>query len=769
MEIEVAIPTPLDQTFTYESGADVPPGSRVLVPFGGRSVVGVSLGPAQAPQEKRSFKLKGVKEVIDSTPVYSPVILEIARWMSRYYMRPLGEVLRAMLPASSKKVVKRNYQLTEKGKELLSSQSAHADAQKLIALFGKRSELTQATLRKKLKTMAAEGVLDAKDVEATLRRRGFIRLAQAAQQKARGPRRVAATSQEQVKAESLVAQRPLVLTPSQGRIFDAIAEQGIYTAPEKPFLLWGLTGSGKTEIYLQLIAALDEQGEDCDSQTLVMVPEISLTPQMTRVFADRFPGSVAVVHSGMNDSDRWSELERIRQGKARILIGPRSAVFGPFKNLKLLIVDEEHDSSYKQATGLTYNGRDVAVLRGKLEKACVVLGSATPSLESYHNAKLGKYELLTLPERVSGRALPEVTLIPSKPAYAKGDIVGKSGIPQSVVSLPISDTVLQELEANLASGQQAIVLLNRRGYAFYLFSLNEKKAVSCPSCSVSLTMHRNSTQLRCHYCDHKTTTSAIVAANPTDEFIAVGYGSEKVETFLKQRLPLARIKRVDSDTVARKDVLPETLGEFRAGKLDILVGTQILAKGHDFPNVTLIVILEVDQLLDLPDFRAGEKTFQLIVQASGRAGRAEHPGRVLVQTGRGEHPVVKAGLQQDFLLFAGRELEFRKNYRYPPYVRMIAVEMNSTDRRELGQFCERIERWLSEIAKRHPTLPQNVKVSGPAVPPIEMIRGRTRRSLLFSSADSKPLHFIVQQFQIAFAKVPGDIRVKVDVDPQSLI
>lgn len=768
MELEVAIPTPVYQTFTYQSLEPIRPGTRVLVPFGGRKMVGVVLGEPELRQGERTYDLKSVAQVLDDIPVYSDVILQIARWLSEYYLYPIGEVLRTMLPAGSEIIRVKRYSLSKKGKKA-KDQSDLA----LSLLFDKKDFLNDATLKNKIKRLINKGELPRNLSVKGLVDAGLLRLEKSTLVKAR-----ALVQEGTAKTLDLnfADQQSLKLTALQQSVFETIVSKALNSLSPQPVLLRGVTGSGKTEVYLQLIAETNRQGvlkDGVPPQALVLVPEISLTPQMTRVFEVRFPGRVAVVHSAMADQERWQQMERIRTGDALILIGPRSAVFGPFTNLKLIIVDEEHDSSYKQGTGLTYNGRDVAILRAKLEGAAVLLGSATPSMETYYNAVSGKYLLCEMPDRVTGRALPKVKVVASKPGFTQGTILteGKRITPghESNHQVPIEESILEALVENHAAGLQSIVLVNRRGHAYYLFSLNDKASVRCPNCSISLTLHYASTVLHCHYCDYRTTTDEVLRKNPDDQFLAVGYGSEKVEDYLRFKVPGARVERLDSDVAAKRGMLNQTLNQFRSGEIDILVGTQILAKGHDFPRVTLICLLDIDQTLDLPDFRAGERTFQLAVQAAGRAGRAEIAGQVLVQTSRADHPVIRSALEQDYLDFAGRELELRQLGNYPPFSRMIAFEFSSSDRRELSQVCDRMERWLGEFAKRHPEYPRQVRVLGPAVPAIEMIRNRHRRTLIMSGKNRQFLWGLAKNFLVVFGKLGGDLRVKVDVDPQSMM
>jgi len=755
---DVSVPSPLHQTFTYKAEGSIAKGVRVKVPFGPRKVVGVVLGQHLSPPQPSEFVIKDIHEVIDQTPIYSSVMLELATWMSSYYIHPLGEVLRAMLPASQKRTHKRQVHLTDFGMEARDNPT-HPHHEHVKKIFGTNKNIVSQALAKSRITVFPELSL------AKLTKLGLITLKNIHDASAR------VTSQESprstTEAYSSSSSVP-VLTPAQAQIKDRITES-FHSPTSKVFLLHGVTGAGKTEVYLQSITELLSSVET--SQALVLVPEISLTPQMTQAFASRFPGLVAVVHSGLSDQERWAELSRIRNGDAKILIGPRSAVFGPFQNLKLLIVDEEHDMSYKQSSGLMYHGRDIAVLRGKLEKATVILGSATPSLESMHNAMRGRYELLELKQRVTGRPLPQIGLItPSHPKRAT-ELLARTikGHDHGSDQVFIDPEVQSALRQNFAAGHQSIVLVNRRGYAYYLLSLEDQKPVQCPNCSISMTLHKRSTMLRCHYCDYQASVEHVIAGRSLDSFITVGYGSQKAEEALAKIVPEANIARLDSDIITQRDILPATLAKFRGGEIDILVGTQILAKGHDFPNVTLIVILEVDQLLGLPDFRAGERTFQLIVQAAGRAGRANLPGHVLIQAVRATHPVVMAAVDQDFDTFLKRELEFRRQHAYPPFTRAIAIEFTSPDIPLLSDLTHRIEQWFESLIQLKPALMASIRVLGPSVPAIETIRGRHRRMLLLSSHEVEHLRQVTKQFLNSFQKLPSKVRMTVDVDPQSLI
>ena len=769
VELQIAVATPLHQTFTYLHGEPLAPGVRVLVPFGSRpNTLGVVVdSQPPAPDRKqvpKNFKLKAIKEVLDQEPVYSPVLLKLAQWMSQYYMHPLGEVLKTMLPASSKKTTKTTYELTDKG-----SRAPEDEELRPSELFARKKTLSQATLKKKLKDRA----FDATTIDEILKKwlkKNWIDLAKEKSIKARQT-----TGDREVKDPRSKIRSDLFrsLNNHQQTAVTAIIQDGLNINDPKerrPFLLFGVTGSGKTEVFLNVIRETIERSCNTDApvaQTLVLVPEISLTPQMTRIFEERFPGLVAVVHSAMDEDDRWHELDRVRRGEALILIGPRSAVFGPFANLKLLIVDEEHDASYKQGSGLLYNARDIAVVRAGLENATLVLGSATPSMESWHNAAISKYHRLEMPERASTKPLPEVETVTGKPAFKAVSFLGSDA--SSDGDSPFADEIIQALQENLNKGQQSIVLVNRRGYAYYLLCVEDRKAFGCPQCSISLSVHGKRKNLRCHYCDYTTTIQKVLDKNPDKTWAIVGYGSQKAEDHLRKALPTARMARLDSDTVQDPHVLPETLGKFRNGEIDILVGTQILAKGHDFPNVTLIAMLEVDQLLGLPDFRGGERTFQLLVQAAGRSGRGTLPGKVIVQSLRARHPVVQAALKQDFPTFAAEELAFRRAMGYPPFGRLILFEFNGPDAGKLDRWCHDLENQLIHFFDQKPELAQAVKVLGPAPAPIEIIRGRSRRTMMILSESLQHCRTVANALMHFTAKPPADIRVKIDVDPQSTL
>jgi len=770
VELQVAVATPLYKIFTYSHSEPLAPGVRVLVPFGaspktlGVIVDGANPPSLQTPKDERSFKLKPITKVLDQEPVYSQTLLRLAQWLATYYMHPLGEVLRTMLPASAKKSTKLTFELTDAG-----SRAPDDDDLRPGSLFARKKTITHATLKKKL----VERGLSASQIDDLLKSWSKKKWIEPYREKSIRTREHLSQTQKSETAPSIQSDLFRELNHHQQLAVSKIITDGLSQqnqALRKPFLIFGVTGSGKTEVFLSAIKSVLEQPlgpKDLQAQALVLVPEISLTPQMTRIFEERFPGKVAVVHSAMDDNERWLELERIRRGEASVLIGPRSAVFGPFANLKLIIVDEEHDGSYKQGSGLLYNARDVAVVRASMEHATIVLGSATPSMESWQNALSGKYHLIEMPERASSKPLPDVETVAAKPAFKAVSFL--QGRPDEPESTPFSDEIIKALQENVQNGQQSIVLVNRRGYAYYLLCVDDRKAFGCPRCSISLSVHGQRKTLRCHYCDYRTTIQQVLADHPDKTWAVVGYGSQKAEDQLKKALPTARMARLDSDTVQDPHVLPEVLAKFRNREIDILVGTQILAKGHDFPNVTLIALLEIDQLLGLPDFRGGERTFQLLVQAAGRSGRGELPGKVIVQSLRAKHPVVQAALKQDFTAFALEELEFRRAMGYPPYGRLILFEFNGPDPIKLDRWCHELETMISQIFDQQPDLARSVKVLGPAPAPIETIRGRSRRTLMVLSESMQNCRAVAGMIFKYSDKAPNEIRTKIDVDPQSTL
>ena len=745
----MAVPCPVFGPLTYTSDHEIARGVRVLVPLGKRQVVGVALGNSEQSEDlgfedkklqKKSFILKDIAAVIDHEPIFSEVLLKMGQWMASYYHQPLGEVFKAMLPASK-----------VRGRKPSPDEAAEPP-----------SPLEQEGLQVKKQR---------KKTSAPPWRVFPLRSS---------PAEFCTGEQEQ---PGLTTQAPPAppLTEEQATALRAISELSFAQQEDapKPFLLHGVTGSGKTEVYLQAIADLHrrewfEAGSlGGKPQVLVLVPEISLTPQMTQVFTRRFPGETAVVHSGLSDKNRWEQLSAIYTGQASILIGPRSAVFAPFHSLRLLIVDEEHDGSYKQASNPPYQGRDMAIVRAKLEKAAIILGSATPSLESFANAQAGRYHLLNLSQRVYKQAMPHIHLVAQANKRAglllgpsqEGRVTSDDLDPGEV----FAPEVIAAIAETLQQGEQGMIIVNRRGFAPFLLDLSRGEAMQCPHCSISLTFHSTRGLARCHYCDFSQSIAQLSAQHAGSKICAVGHGSQKVELLRAKLFPAARIVRCDSDSVAAGKNLGGILDDFRAHNIDLLVGTQLLAKGHDFPNVTLMVLLEIDGMLNLPDFRAGERTFQLLVQAAGRAGRAEKPGRVLVQTQQAESRVIQAALQHNYRLFAEGELAFRQRFHYPPSSKLALIELSSSREIEVAAAAATISSWLKQLAAKEPPLFQQLRILGPAIPAIAKVRQNFRRTLVLIAVNSSSLHGFIRRYLAQFPRQGSQVRQHLDIDPQNLL
>ncbi|MFQ3651562.1 MAG: primosomal protein N' [Gemmataceae bacterium] len=734
---EVVFDRPLDQTFTYGVPADLAPrlavGTRLQVPFGrgNRSVVGYCVGISEQTPGR---SVKCISNVLDEQPLLTETLLRLTRWMADYYLCAWGQVIHAVVPAGARHSagsIKRAYL------ELVPEAE-------IPAKLSPRQRAVLEVLRDSGKPLDARAVQRQVNcgigVIRTLLQRGLIR-----QLVKRLDRELTATEEND---ESPLRE----LNPHQLAVVEALRPT-LDKPTFKPFLLYGVTGSGKTEVYMRAIEQTLAQGK----QALVLVPEISLTPQTVRRFAGRF-GDVAVLHSHLGDAERGVHWRRVYNGQARVIVGARSGVFAPARELGLLIVDEEHETSFKQDTTPRYHGRDVAVMRARLENIPIVLGSATPSLESWHNAQKGNYTLLTLPQRVSSRPLPPVRLIDMR-----------RQAPQKGRPTALSEPLVEAMKRALADGGQVMLLLNRRGFSTHVHCPSCGHVESCRFCDLVLTYHKQREVLLCHYCSYEQEPVHTCPACGQSAIRYQGFGTQKLEAELQQRFPGLVVRRMDSDTMRRAGSHARTLAAFRRGEIHILLGTQMIAKGLDFPNVTLVGVINADMGLHLPDFRSGERTFQLLTQVSGRAGRGPRGGQVLVQTFSPEHPCIQHAATHDYDKFVEGELAQRREHAYPPFQRMARLIVRGLDEEVARQFSERLAAaFTAAMEQLGQTEPVTVRVLGPAEAPVFRLQGYYRYHFQLQSPSAAMLHRMLRQVLPKFTP-PRDVEIHLDVDPFNMM
>ncbi|MBV9618050.1 MAG: primosomal protein N' [Verrucomicrobia bacterium] len=716
-------------------------GSRVRVPFRDRFALATVLATLDQSDAKG---IRPIEALVGEGPALSAPLLELAHWMSTYYCCPLEAVMRSLLPQVIRRAEiswKKQLVVQPLAKIDKSEPDWQQEIDKLQRRAPRQAELLDAIAKLERPIPAAQLLRQTSLDNQTLRalaKRGLIAL------------REEAIERDPHADEQFVASGNLELNTQQAsalkQIIDALA------APEKarPVLLHGVTGSGKTEVYLQAIRTALERGRSA----IVLVPEISLTPQTVERFKSRFAEmheAVAVLHSHLSQGERHDEWHKVHSGRARIVIGARSAVFAPLKDLSLIIVDEEHETTYKQEEAPRYHARDVAVVRAKLEKCAVVLGSATPSLESYHNAATGKYDLVALTQRVDERQMPMMRIVDLRQERRKEKIA-------PILSQKLSQAIANRLEKR----EQTILFLNRRGFSTSLLCSNCGEARNCPNCSVALTFHRHMARLSCHLCGHTATVPKKCPECGKDALIYAGFGTEKVESTVSQLFPKAAVRRMDADSMTRKEAYRETLRNFRAGKIDILVGTQMIAKGLDFPNVTLVGIINADLALHLPDFRAGERTFQLLTQVAGRAGRGETPGEVFVQTYTPFSPSIQFARHHDFAGYFQQELEFRERCDFPPFKHAMLLTVRSEHEGRAKLSAETLVRRLKEA------LPAEFTLSDATPAPLEKLQGQFRFHILLRGAAIMRLSRLVRE-TLEKLPLPEDVLASVDVDPYQLL
>jgi primosomal protein N' (replication factor Y) len=718
---DIAVPVNLPKTFHYrvpdELSGNLVVGSRVLIPFGSRRVTGTVVGFPATPEAK---ELKTVIQAADE-PV-SPEMMQLAHWLADYYLHPLGLVIETMLPRAVTAARNRT-------RKLLRLLDGDHD---MDAIRGpKQAALLLLLCDRQVVPYEELGGYAGTTIKALVER---------------GMAEIVEEEVPDLQGDVIFSpDQALQLMPEQAaaaeRIMSAVRDQAFAA-----FLLHGVTGSGKTEVYLRSITELTGTGRGA----IVLVPEIALTPQLLGRFRRRFGNRVAVLHSGLTDRERSEEHHRIREGRVDVAIGARSAVFAPFAWLGLIVVDEEQESSYKQDDGLRYHARDVAVMRSKFANAVCVLGSATPSLESYHNARAGKYQYLCIANRVDHRPMPTVEIVdckelPKVPAYT----------PRLV------EAIRQRRERQ----EQALLLLNRRGFSSVLICGECGKVMQCPSCSVSLTYHKSEGRLKCHYCDYHSALPARCPACGGVQLKPLGTGTQKIEEELAQLVPGSRISRMDSDSVRGRKAYDELLGKVDRREIDILLGTQMVAKGHDFPAVTLVGVVDADVGMNLPDFRAAEKTFQLITQAAGRAGRGDMAGEVLIQTMNPGHYALRHSRTHDYEGFYDEEIRYRTELGYPPLRRMIKIEVKGSQEKLVLEAAATARNRI-----RHLLRGKDTTLLGPAPSPVARVRGKYRYQMLLLSPKREAIRTLAVEARKAVEEKYGrKVQVIVDVDPVNLM
>ena len=795
---EVALPVPLDHTFTYGVRPEQRPqrGARVIAPFRNEKLIGVVTAiDAKPPAD---VEVKYLEAVLDEEPLLSDHLLELAEWIAQYYLAPLGEVLRAMLPLTAE--VRRTvyYRLTDLGRDIL-ARSMDGDQGKGIApqvrrrakLSNEDRDMERRVLERlssgepvKVSTLRTATAASLPLLAGMARKKWIARETAAAERDARrvarfavltGEGRLPALTEKQtaILAELAASGGELPLAELRRRelpssTLQTLVRRGLVRIDERPeafrlggltpssevfslnaaqtdalatiigaigafhpFLLYGVTGSGKTAVYL----ASMQKALDRGMTSILLVPEIGLTPQMAGLLDQAFGQKVALLHSALTPEERSEQWRRIRRGDAPIVVGTRSAIFAPVPNLGLILVDEEHDQSYKQEETPRYNARDVAVMRAKLAGAVVVMGSATPSLESWQNAERGKYTRIELRDRVMNRPLPEVELVDMRREFQES---GQDHL--------FSRSLVEQTKAALERGEQALILLNRRGYSFAVMCRSCGEKLECQNCAIALTHHKSQLdssaearagqRLECHYCGYKRTVPAHCPKCDSEHLYYLGAGSQQGEEKLAEIFPGARIGRMDRDTVRGRYDLEHLLARLHSGEINLLVGTQMIAKGHDIHSVTLVGVVGCDHALSMPDFRAAERVFQLMTQVSGRAGRGDLPGRVVVQTYYPDHYAILAATTHDYAAFAERELKYRRWMHYPPFGALANVLVQSQKLEEAAEWSSVLGKYLVQNQNRGAA----VRVLGPCTAPIARIKNVYRFHMILKSANRKALN-----------------------------
>jgi primosomal protein N' (replication factor Y) len=814
---QVVFNLPLKEEFTYgipeHLQEQVPVGTRVLAPFGPRKITGYVVGLTD--QCTGEFEIKFIEDLPDGAPVISEELLALTRWVADYYNAGWGEVIKAALPGGIDEDHHELFFLTDKGEAALQEHALPKNALKILLALQSKTSLNKKQIQKilhkqfsayalaqlvreeyvsaqvKIKQKSVAYTNDKKacltlddhtpeEIEKLLKRspkqRELFELltekevllsdlaktlpgysAPLRELKRKGLAKTFSIKQERA-AEDLETdpewnpEAPQVFTEEQQTVFKQLA-QSITASEFKTFLLHGVTGSGKTEVYMRAI----QQALDAGKTAIMLVPEISLTPQTVNRFQRRFGSKVAILHSGLTNIERYLEWKKIREEQVSIVVGARSAVFAPFKNLGVLIIDEEHDTSYKQDSAPRYHARETAIERARACGAVVILGSATPSLESRRKTTTGEYTYLTLEERIGDRLLPVIRIVDMRKERDEAKNY-------SIFSIPLKQAMMDRLEQK----EQMFLFLNRRGTANYVVCRKCGFVFECLRCSVSLTFHGNSKTLRCHYCDFNVPMPGKCIECSGEIIRFSGFGTQKLEEETQALFPKARIKRMDRDTMKTRGSFENIYNEMRNGDIDILIGTQMITKGHHFPNVTLVGVVYADLSLHIPDFRSSERTFQLLTQVAGRAGRGKIPGTVIVQAHNPDHYVFDYVPQHDYNGFFEKELGLREKLNYPPFTQLVALEIESETETEGEAAVHHLKQFLSEPVRES----TGVELLGPSRAAMYRINNRYRWHLILRSQETAPLQSLVTQClanQQLRKLTTGKIKITVDVDPMNLL
>ncbi|HEY6999190.1 MAG TPA: primosomal protein N' [Candidatus Binatia bacterium] len=748
----VVVPGPFKEPLIYSVPESlqgrIVPGLRVVVPLQKRTVTGILL---ESVFENSLHQTKDIIEFLDDQPFLDAHLLKLAKWISQYYLASLGEVIGSMLPPNARRQSQRIVILKlpevrvtdELGRKILEKLRQHKRKMPSAAL---KRAFPEAALQTLLARFESRGIIEIKDHLPTQR-----------------------TSKDQswttTNAPQTDAPAKFRLTIEQNNALRAI-ENRINSGGFESFLLHGVTGSGKTEVYLRAMERIKALGR----RSLILIPEISLTPQLLDRVRARFPNKTGVLHSALTAAERLAQWRHIARGNVDVVIGARSAVFAPIPDLGLIVVDEEHDSSYKQEESLRYNGRDVAVVRGKLLGCPVILGSATPALETYENCRQGRYQLLEITQRVEQRPLPTIEAIDLRASNASNSGAMTTLPPESVLGgrRLFSEELVRALKENFYSGHQTLIFLNRRGFANFVQCRACGYVWRCPHCSVTLTSHLKLNRMSCHHCDYRRPLTDNCPECHDNTLSGIGGGTERVEQTLKHLLPDARVARMDRDTTHGRGSHEALIRRWEKGDIDILVGTQMVTKGHDVFGVTVVGALLADLSLNMPDFRAAERTFQLLSQVAGRSGRGDNPGRVIVQTYAPDHYAIQFLMAHDYRGFFAAEREFRQALNYPPFSRLVNVRVDGPKLTDVETKIQFLATELRTLQSRNPEIYHEVEVLGPAAAPIEKLRNRYRWQLLLRSKQSSR---VLKLARAAREILPNSraVRLHIDVDPYSML